>query len=143
MPNRRLLYPHSFVRTVPSPELWDRRPLPNLIHNSLNREQEIERLERWYRSLRSGQRTDLKKRLRSLTHRDFWSAYAELMIARIARQLGAISIHHSPLLWKKRPDLCVSFREGDRQIWEVAATFQTPERDRDDTMAHELASRGL
>jgi hypothetical protein len=141
MPNRRLLYPQTFIRTVPRPELWDRRPLPNLIHNSPNREQEIERLERWYRALRSGQKTDLKKRLRSLARRDFWSAYAELMVARIARQLGAISIRHSPLLWTKRPDLFVSFQEVGRQIWEVAAAFQTPERERDDTMAHELASR--
>ena len=63
------------------------------------------------------------------------------MVARIAVKLGAVSIRHSPLLWARHPDLCVSFQEGGRQIWEVAAAFQTPERERDDTMAHDLASR--
>lgn len=73
------LYPQSFIRTVPRPEGWDRRPLPNLLHRAPNREQEIEILERWYKELKSYQKLDLRKRLRSLTFRDFRSAYFELM----------------------------------------------------------------
>lgn len=138
---RKILYPDSFLRSVPVPESWDRRPLPNLIHKASNSENELTRLENWYRWLESGQKNDLKKRLRSLLHREFWSAYAELMVSRIAHELGAVSVKHSPLLWAKRPDLMVHFSGLGKQIWEVAAAFQTKQREHDDDMAHELASR--
>jgi hypothetical protein len=85
---RKVLYPSSFLRSVPAPESWDRRTLPNLIHNASNPENELIRLEIWYRCLHSEQKKDLKKRLRSLSHREFWSAYAELMVSRVAHALG-------------------------------------------------------
>jgi hypothetical protein len=138
---RQILYPLSFIKTVPVPEQWDRRPLPNLIYKASNSENELTRLENWYRWLRSGQKKDLKKRLRSLSYRGFWSAYAELMVSRVAHELGAVSVKHSPLLWDKRPDLMVNFASQDKQIWEVAAAYQTKSREHDDDMAHELASR--
>ncbi|MEO8326755.1 MAG: hypothetical protein ABI618_12945 [Nitrospirota bacterium] len=106
---RKVLYPDSFLRSVPVPGSWDRRPLPNLIHKASNSENELTRLENWYRWIESGQKNDLKKRLRSLPHREFWSAYAELMVSTIAYELGAVSVKHSPLLWAKRPDLLVHF----------------------------------
>ena len=138
---KRLLYPASFIRTVPPPERWDRRPLSNLLYKSQHREDEISRLEAWYRELRSGQKTDLKKRLRSLSVRDFWSGYHELMTARIANGLGAVSVRHAAFLQGGRPDLAVTFPGRTKHIWEVASTFQTTERESDDNKAHELANR--
>lgn len=114
---------------MPVPESWDGRPLPNLIHKATNPEYELTRLENWYRELRGGQKKDLKKRLRSLSYRGFWSAYAELMVSRVAHGLGAASVKHSPLLWDKRPDFMVNFAGRGKQIWEVAAAFQTKERE--------------
>lgn len=139
---RCLLYPKSFVRSITIPERWDRRPLPNLFHKAPqpSRDAEVARLERWYRELQSGEKTELKRRLRSLSLRDFWSAYYELMTARIGLQLGALSVRHGPLLDGKRPDLLLAFASGARQIWEVAAAFQAPGREGDDDKAHALAS---
>jgi len=137
---RRLLYSKSFVRSVPPPESWDKRPLPNLFHNWSQRDTEIERLEKWYRELQGEQKTDLKKRLRSLSFRDFWSAYYELMTARIAIKLQAVSVRHAPLLKGRRPDLAVIFSHSGKHIWEVTSAFQTQERAADDDKAHELAS---
>jgi len=139
---RRILYPASFIQTVPVPERWDYRPLPGLIHraNPEQRDKEIERLEAWYRTLNSGAKTDLKHRLRSLSFRDFWSAYYELMTAQIALGLRATSVRHAPLLKGKRPDFRLKFSPGSRHIWEVAAAYQTLERESDDYKAHELAN---
>ncbi|WP_141654440.1 hypothetical protein [Candidatus Nitrospira nitrosa] len=136
----RSLYPKSFIRSIPRPEHWDRRPLPNLFHGALNQEQEIEKLERWYKELKSYQKLDLRKRLRSLTFRDFWSAYYELMASRIAKEVGSTSIQHSPLLGSRRPDFIVQFPDGNKQVWEVATAYQRIERENDDDKSHELAS---
>jgi len=136
---RKVLYPSSFLKSVPVPESWDRRPLPNLIHNSPNSENELTCLENWYGWLKSGQKNDLKKKLRSLTYRDFWSAYAELMVSRVAYGLGATSVKHSPLIWDKRPDLMVSFAGRDKQIWEVAALFQAQSKEMHARGLYELA----
>lgn len=138
--HRKVLYPASFLRTVPVPASWDRRPLPNLIHKSLNSEKELTRLEKWYRCLRSNQKKDLKKRLHSLSHREFWGAYAELMVSRLAINFGAVTVRHAPQLWGKSPDFMVTFAVRRRQIWEVASGFQANEREHADDMAHELAS---
>lgn len=139
---RRLLYPLKFVKSVAPPERWDRRPLPNLLHSRdpITRDQEIDRLEKWYRELQSGEKTNLKSRLRSMTFRDFWSAYYELMTARIAHGVGALSVRHAPALAGKRPDFRVHFPSG-AQIWEVAAAYQTVDREVDDDKAHDLANR--
>lgn len=137
---KHVLYPNSFIKKIPVPERWDRRPLPGLFHRATNRDDEIERLERWYRELRSNQKLDLKKRLRSLNVRDFWSAYYELMTARIALGLEAASVVHSPLIRLKRPDLVVRFPGKIKHIWEVATAFQTIAREADDDKAHELAN---
>src|SRR6266542_377436 len=139
---RRLVYPLRFINSVSIPERWDRRPLPNLLHprDPVTGAQELERIERWYRELRSGEKVHLKRRLRSMTFRDYWSAYYELMTARIAHGVGALSLRHAPALSGKRPDFKVQFSSGP-QIWEVAAAYQTMDREVDDDKAHDLANR--
>jgi hypothetical protein len=140
--SKRVLYPTRFVASVTAPEEWDRLPLPNLLHcnDPITRDQEIERMERWYRELQSGEKIQLKKRLRSMTFRDFWSAYYELMTSRIAHGIGALSVRHAPALAGKRPDFKVHFQSG-AQIWEVATAYQTMDREVDDDKAHDLANR--
>jgi len=139
---RRLLYPLRFMKSVAPPETWDRRPLPILMHprDLVTRDQELERMERWYQELQSGEKMHLKRRLRSMTFREFWSAYYELMTARIAHGVGALSVRHAPTLAGKRPDFKVHFQAGP-QIWEVAAAYQTVAREGDDDKAHDLANR--
>ena len=140
--SRQLVYPLRFIKSLPPPESWDRRPLPNLLHprHPVTGDEERERIERWYRELESGEKTHLKQRLRSMQFREFWSAYYELMTARIARSVGALSIRHAAPLRSRRPDFTVTFPSGT-QIWEVAAAYQTLEREADDDKAHELANR--
>jgi hypothetical protein len=139
---RRLVYPLRFINSLPPPEVWDRRPLPNLLHprDPATGIQERGRIERWYRELKSGEKTQLKQRLRSMKFREYWSAYYELMTARIAHGVGALSIRHAAPLAGQHPDFTIKFPSGT-QIWEVAAAYQTLERETDDDKAHELANR--
>ncbi|MBA5871851.1 MAG: hypothetical protein GDA68_17935 [Nitrospira sp. CR2.1] len=139
---RRLVYPKQFLKSVPPPEQWDRRPLPNLLHpiDPVTGEQECERIERWYREMNSKEKTHLKRQLRSMRFREYWSAYHELITARIARSFGALSIRHAAVLAGRRPDFTVTFSSGT-QIWEVATAYQTLNREADDDKAHELARR--
>jgi hypothetical protein len=62
------------------------------------------------------------------------------MTARIAHGVGALSVRHAAPLAGKRPDFKVRFPSG-HQVWEVAAAYQTLEREADDDKAHELANR--
>ena len=139
---RRLVYPLQFVKTLPPPEPWDRRPLLKLLHprDPVTGDKERERIEQWYRELKSGEKIHLKHRLRSIQFREFWSAYYELMTARVARGVGAPSVRHAAPLRNRRPDFTVTFPSGT-QIWEVAAAYQTLEREADDDKAHDLANR--
>ncbi len=136
---KRILFPKTFIRTVPPPSSWERRPLPDLLHGGQHID-EIARLEQWYRELESEEKLQLKQRLRSLSPREFWSAYFELMTSRIARSLGATRIKHAPALHGKHPDLSVAFPSNEKHIWEVAAAFQTSDREADDDKAHALAN---
>ena len=135
-----LLYPPSFIRSIPPPATWDHRPLAALLA-SANPDQELNHLDRWYRNLKSGQRTDPEKRLRSLTYRDFWSGYAELLTARLAVELEASSVRHSPKLRGKRPDFVVSSPDENRQSWEAAIAFQRREEERNHEQAYDPANR--
>lgn len=140
--HRRLVYPKQFVNSVPFPEKWDRRPVPNLLHprDSVTGDQERERIERWYLELKSGEKSHLKQQLRSMRFREYWSAYYELMTARIAQAFGALSIRHAARLAGGRPDFTIKFPSG-QQIWEVATAYQKENRETDDDKAHELANR--
>lgn len=139
---RRVVYPIRFVNSIPPPEQWDRRPLPNLLYSQdpITGKEECERIERWYRELKSREKTHLKERLRSMRFREYWSAYYELMTARIAQGIGAKSIRHGTPLGNQCPDFTIKFSSGT-QIWEVAAAYQTLDREADDDKAHELANR--
>ncbi|HSL05015.1 MAG TPA: hypothetical protein VK901_15920, partial [Nitrospiraceae bacterium] len=55
---RRLVYPLRFGNSLPLPALWDRRPLPNLLHpqDPVTGNEERARIERWYRELKSGEK---------------------------------------------------------------------------------------
>jgi hypothetical protein len=136
---RRTLFPKSFINTVPPPERWDRRPVPNLLHRPHNLG-EINRLQQWYRELQSGEKSQLKRKLRSLSFREIWSAYFELMTVQVAMSLGATSVRHAPTFHGKHPDLQVVFPSSKKHIWEVTAAFQTLERETDDDKAHALAN---
>jgi len=138
MPDDSLLYPTSFIASLPPRLPWDLRPLPKLL-SSEYRDSEVERLERWYRELQSNEKEELKIRLRSLSLRDFYSAYYELMTARIALKIKASSVEHAAPLGNLRPDLKIAFPAGAQHIWEVATAFQPRERAFDDDRAHELA----
>jgi len=70
----RIVYSNSFLTTVQPPEDWDRRPLPNLLYRArdpLIRDQELDRLERWYQDLASEEKPNVLQRLRSMKFRDF------------------------------------------------------------------------
>lgn len=139
----RILYPESFIRSVQPPADWDRRPLPNLLHRArdpVTRDQEIDRLERWYQDLTSEEKPNVLQRLRSMKFREFWSAYYELVTSEIARRLGAMSLRHAPEMFGKRPDFEITFPSG-AQIWEVATAYQTSAREADDELAHDLANQ--
>lgn len=139
----RIVYSDSFVSSVQPPEEWDRRPLPNLLHRArdpVTRDQELDRLERWYEDLASEEKPNLFQRLRSMKFREFCSAYYELMTSEIARRVGAVSLRHAPEWFGKRPDFEITFPSGP-QIWEVATTYQTAARETDDDLAHDLANQ--
>lgn len=139
----RIVYSDSFVSTIQPPEEWDRRPLPNLLYRArdpVTRDQELDRLERWYKDLRSEEKPNVLQRLRSMKFREFWSAYYELMTSEIARRVGAVSLRHAPELFGKRPDFEITFPSGP-QIWEVATAYQTAARETDDDLAHDLANQ--
>ena len=139
----RIVYTDDFVSTVQPPDEWDRRPLPNLLYRAkdpVTQAQELDRLERWYQSLPSGEKPNLLQRLRSLKFREFWSAYLELMTSEIARRVGAVSLRHAPEVYGKCPDFEITFPSGP-QIWEVATAYQTATRETDDDLAHDLASQ--
>lgn len=136
----RGLYPRPFLETIPIPERWDGRPLPNLVHRSQHPQQELARLERWFRELKSSEKLELRQRLRSFTNREFWSAYFELVTSRIAKSGDAVSVRHAPLMRTKRPDFLVEFPCGAKQIWEVATAYQTSDRQRDEAKVYEVAN---
>lgn len=139
----RILYPASFIRSIQPPEEWDRRPLPNLLHRDrdpVTRDQELDRLDRWYQNLASEEKPNVLQRMRSMKLREFWSAYYELMTSEIARRVGAVSLRHAPEIFDKRPDFEITFPSG-QQIWEVATAYQTSARETDDDLAHDLANQ--
>jgi hypothetical protein len=139
----RIVYSDSFLTTVQPPEDWDRRPLPNLLYRArdpVTRDQELDRLERWYQDLASEEKPNVLQRLRSMKFREFWSAYYELMTSEIARRVGAVSLHLAPELFGKHPDFEITFPSGS-QIWEVATAYQTAVRETNDDLAHDLANQ--
>ena len=139
----RILYSESFIQSVQPPEDWDRRPLPNLLHRArdpVTRDQELERLERWYQDLVSEEKPNVLQRLRSMKFREFGSAYYELVTSEVARRVGATSLRHAPEMFGKRPDFEITFPSG-KQIWEVATAYQTSAREADDDLAHDIANQ--
>jgi len=135
----RLVYPRKFAETVPVPASWDERPLPLLLRGQhSDPEEEIERIERWYRELK-GPKGGLRGRLQSVEPRDFWAGLSELMTSRIFAERRWPS-RYEPKLADKTPDFLVRCPGGPRFVGEVLTAFQDPEDEKQEAAINNAVS---
>jgi hypothetical protein len=135
----RVVYPQSFVGSVPSPARWELRPVSQLLRGQhSDPEREIERIERWYSELQ-GPKDGLLGRLRSLRRRDFWAGLAELLTSRVFVERGWQPAYEAPL-GDRTPDFTVHCPGDYRFIAEVLAAFHSEEDDKQEAATYAVAS---